>query len=94
MALDASTSLGYTYSAARHVPAVGGGGGGGGERKGSYALATKLGCTMGWETADGVAWVGGKSIFDATLACLAVVDCIYRPKDFVSLNPKPQTKLN
>ena len=33
---------------------------------------------MGWETADGLSWVGGKSIFDSTLACLAVVDCIYR----------------
>jgi hypothetical protein len=83
LALDASTSLGYTHST-RHVPVVGGGGGGGGKRTGSYALATQLGCNMGWETSDGMAWVEGKSIFDASLACLAVVDCIFRPNDFVS----------
>ena len=32
-------------------------------------------------------WVGGKSIFDSTLAAVSVVDVIYRPQDFVSTSP-------
>ena len=82
LALDAATSLGYTHStrAGGHNQAT--------DRVGTSEFSHPVRADRHQPNCfDGASWVGGKSLFDESLACLAIVDVIYRPEQFVSTTP-------
>ena len=84
LALDAATSLSYTHSN-RAAGALQGS-----DRSGSSHFHGPFGRSERHHPncfEEGYTWTGGKSMFDDSLACLAVVDVIYRPEKFVSTVP-------